>query len=529
MRRSGRHKTLRRVAACLALAASAAGSIAAVIRVPEDNSSIHWAAQTAGSGDTILVAMGEYYDQITVPPLRLWILGDVPLDTGDFARPIIDPSLAPDSIRRGGCLTLVPGSLITVERMRFRNRLDMSHFESGGVFFRADTAAFRFCQFDSTYRAVYQRTTGEHGRILIEQCGFRWTYGPHIFVTGGPVFARDCKFFGTGQLACVQIGEGSMIENCHFSESIWPFLVNWAPHVTVRSCVFGPCDSLTLLSPAVALTHFAGVFENNVLTDLHVEQEVVQVGVSCDTTISIRGNLFYNCARRPHRSGGPPLRIYCDDTGDRGYVVEHCTFSACSCGYSGVQAQGRGEFRRNRFENLVGTVACYLDNDNGLLFRENLFYNNGVAMFRATGSPVDARFNYWGDSTGPYNRASNPNGQGDVVGDNIMFAPWYSDTSFLAVDEPNTPLPTVFTLRVFPNPFNAQATFVLKAPDPGIYSITLFDLLGRQAAEVFRGPVAYQETVRFDAAGLPSGIYFARLWDVIERRPLAWVKVALVK
>lgn len=39
-------------------------------------------------------------------------------------------------------------------------------------------------------------------------------------------------------------------------------------------------------------------------------------------------------------------------------------------------------------------------------------------------TPIDARNNWWGDTSGPFNPATNPNGVGDSVSDNVTFEPW---------------------------------------------------------------------------------------------------------
>jgi hypothetical protein len=40
---------------------------------------------------------------------------------------------------------------------------------------------------------------------------------------------------------------------------------------------------------------------------------------------------------------------------------------------------------------------------------------------------LDAKNNWWGDSTGPYHSSSNPNGLGDNITDNVIFIPWLED------------------------------------------------------------------------------------------------------
>ncbi|MEM3731336.1 MAG: dockerin type I domain-containing protein [Candidatus Bathyarchaeia archaeon] len=78
--------------------------------------------------------------------------------------------------------------------------------------------------------------------------------------------------------------------------------------------------------------------------------------------------------------------------------------------------------------------------------------NNGFGM-------LDARFNWWGNETGPYNPTFNPQGSGDSVSDNVEFKPWLVQpyppavpVSQLYVDpqliECWTGLNTTFTVKV---------------------------------------------------------------------------------
>jgi hypothetical protein len=81
------------------------------------------------------------------------------------------------------------------------------------------------------------------------------------------------------------------------------------------------------------------------------------------------------------------------------------------------------------------------------------------------------------------------------------------------VAEEGHPIPSRFALsQNFPNPFNptTEITFTL----PGLSSVTLkvFDLLGRETETLASG--AYGpgvHSVRWDATGKSSGIYFYRL------------------
>ena len=63
-------------------------------------------------------------------------------------------------------------------------------------------------------------------------------------------------------------------------------------------------------------------------------------------------------------------------------------------------------------------------------------------------------------------------------------------------------------LRVYPNPARAQATLALSLPEAGAARVVVFDLLGREVAEAFDGPLpAGERQVAFDTSRLPAGVY----------------------
>ncbi|MFH1502867.1 MAG: right-handed parallel beta-helix repeat-containing protein [Candidatus Eisenbacteria bacterium] len=67
----------------------------------------------------------------------------------------------------------------------------------------------------------------------------------------------------------------------------------------------------------------------------------------------------------------------------------------------------------------------FLDSS-GLVMNAGEFASNGVAIHVQPGSraPVDARWNWWGDPSGPYHASLNPAGLGDEVTDGVNFTPW---------------------------------------------------------------------------------------------------------
>lgn len=64
----------------------------------------------------------------------------------------------------------------------------------------------------------------------------------------------------------------------------------------------------------------------------------------------------------------------------------------------------------------------------------------------------------------------------------------------------------------YPNPFNSETVFSFAIAEPGFVSLKVYDLLGREVAEVLNGNMeAKHYTVHWNADGLPTGVYMYTL------------------
>ena len=73
--------------------------------------------------------------------------------------------------------------------------------------------------------------------------------------------------------------------------------------------------------------------------------------------------------------------------------------------------------------------------------------------------------------------------------------------------------PLAFKLgQNYPNPFNPSTEIGFQIAEFGFVSLKVFDLLGREVAELVNNELyAGEHTIKFDASNLPSGVYFYRL------------------
>ncbi|RPH95501.1 T9SS C-terminal target domain-containing protein, partial [candidate division KSB1 bacterium] len=111
-----------------------------------------------------------------------------------------------------------------------------------------------------------------------------------------------------------------------------------------------------------------------------------------------------------------------------------------------------------------------------------------------------------------------------VIGNNIYLADEYSFMvlSFnpLGVDKPVVGPPRIFSLaQNYPNPFNATTTLTYALDKTGPVELSIFNSLGQRAAVLLSGAQAAGEhRAIWDAAGFPSGAYYARLKSADQTR-----------
>jgi hypothetical protein len=92
---------------------------------------------------------------------------------------------------------------------------------------------------------------------------------------------------------------------------------------------------------------------------------------------------------------------------------------------------------------------------------------------------------------------------------------WYSNQYFVTTDVEGThdQLPETYSLlQNYPNPFNPVSVIEYTIPEISEVTITVYDILGRQAAILFHGfHVPGLHKVLFQPDQLPSGVYFYRM------------------
>jgi parallel beta-helix repeat protein len=156
---------------------------------------------------------------------------------------------------------------------------------------------------------------------------------------------------------------------------------------------------------------------------------------------------------------------------------------------------------------------------NPTIHYNNLIDTDGYLVFNADSSvTVDAEYNWWGDSSGPYHPTGNPSGQGGAVSDYVDFDPWLPSHG---VEEFKTSTPVILALQVSPNPFRNFTDIIYQITDSGYKTagsnvLRIYDATGRLIKDLSRlSAISHQPSVRWDATDesnrqVANGVYFVK-------------------
>lgn len=99
----------------------------------------------------------------------------------------------------------------------------------------------------------------------------------------------------------------------------------------------------------------------------------------------------------------------------------------------------------------------------------------------------------------------------DQLGRLYYYADLYRATPLMSVEERRSLQLGIQLLQNYPNPFNPSTEIRFDLPAPGNVSLVVYDILGRNMAQLVSGVYeAGSHTATWNAQDFPSGIYFAR-------------------
>lgn len=207
------------------------------------------------------------------------------------------------------------------------------------------------------------------------------------------------------------------------------------------------------------------------------------------------------------------------------------------------------EFHNNRIAAVNVNPVDWDGSLDDIVFRDNSFNGNEMALDNPVLTDLDARYNHWIATTGPFHAVRNIFGEGDPVSDNVIFEPWWYDETLNElspvriyytasdhnnsdaglVDQAKTTDGALFhhssrdyneselvyenfdaQLKIYPNPVrHGRLNIDFKGNYKGNASIFIYDLHGSVIKQnLLTGKTSHH---KIDVSGIPAGIYYLQV------------------
>ncbi|MBU1984462.1 T9SS type A sorting domain-containing protein [bacterium] len=521
--------------------------------------SIQNAVNTAGNGDTILVHDGMYVETVVLYGKTLTLASEFLL-TGDTAH-VAQTIITPDFVRQdtGSCLVYaygegLEGRLVglTMQGGTGTYWAHSENYAGGALYVHLSGVTVENCriQGSSAYRGggivVTYEDAVRRSRLKLVNSVIRNCYAD---MWGGGIFAYVCSLW-----VC-----GSIIED-DFSPLEGGGLSLGDCAVQLDSCIFQRCRSYSVAG--VCCIGCNGRIADCVFRDNDGERDVNDLVVAHSWCPVVR------CVFHGGSSESQSIVLIGSGEGAQrffGNVVEGVqSLYVTGTLYAG---RGYGEIAYNVFRNNVNVTGgvIYATDHTRVRIHHNVFDGNssvfpnrgaairavafsypwidsnvvvnqiGPAMEFEEGTVyyLDARYNWWGDPTGPYNPTLNPGGRGDtLLQDSILFIPWLTEP-------PDTTMPSDLSERVrpeisttwrlmgiYPNPFNNTVRIIIAGFARNDFRLTLHNLLGQEVDVIHAGALTGGELSYTASPTLSTGVYFLRASsrDNVETRKIVFMK-----
>lgn len=505
-------------------------SLAEIIDVPGDASTIQSAFDVSQDGDTILLDQLTYGETVRIPSGVRTLASEFIMsgNPADIAATILMPA---DTIQADtACVLLMTNSCslqvigLTFEYGRGVRRAN-DRREGGAIYavnsslqlrdcrFKDCFADFGVCTWTSNCQLEIRRTqffhNGRNNGIVASQGCVR--------TNGCDLVVDSCRFLNntvTGAPAVIAVDGSALIENCVIDSNVnstasLGAITSDNSELTVRHSSF---------RDNVHGTTFSGACIGADGTALVEDCDFIRVEGTSSLALFGDTAIVRNCSfEGNHTSVYSPA---CIALGNGFNVISGCQFTSNSApNWSAITTNSTTRIDSCIFEQnstSFDSGAVMSASQDSFVLTNCVFENNTPYAFSTDfwwyAGYIDARNCYWGAASGPYQEILNPGGDGDaILGTDVLFEPWLQESP-LRVGQPHE-VPTAFDLVcAYPNPFNSGVTLEFSLPRPMDVELSVYDVLGRRVADLIDGNnTAGVHTVYWSADLAPSGDLFCKI------------------
>jgi len=250
---------------------------------------------------------------------------------------------------------------------------------------------------------------------------------------------------------------------------------------------------------------------NNVATPHTVRNCVAfdnagNTGRGFDENNNLGGQTLYNCTS--YRNKGNNFHFKNTVVQGQMHIIKNCI------SYAGAVAISSGTQERNSWQGFTVSSADFLSLDTALVAAPRNPDGSLPASTLLHLAPGSSMIDAGVDVGLPYNGSAPDLGA-------------FETSVVTSLGDSRTNWPSFSLEQNFPNPFNPTTTLRYRLSSTGHVFLRVYDTFGREVETLVNGEQsAGEHRVEFDASGLASGVYFARIQEGVRSRT---IKLVLTK
>lgn len=202
-------------------------------------------------------------------------------------------------------------------------------------------------------------------------------------------------------------------------------------------------------------------------------------------------------------------------------TVENCVITKSRNDGISLRGNSQPEIRNCKiFDNFEDGI--HADHSQPVITNNEIYDNGFYGVRNSTQQQnynVDARNNFWGDSSGPFHSVKNPKGKGDYVSDFVLFDPYMNEPVIDWIIQKTNLNFLTEQIEIYPVPANQKVAFSVYLKKQSQLKINILSIEGKVVDVIFyEYKPAGKSVINYSVKELKNGIYLVEFLANQERQ-----------